>query len=248
MTPPVVTPSTRRGPRRASDLLALALDVDDLDAALALAARLRGSFGVAKVGLELYAAAGPDIVAPLLEAGYRVFLDLKFHDIPTTVGKAARVVARLGVTYVTVHTAGGPSMLEAAASGLAAGAFDAGLPMPVGLGVTVLTSDPTPPESVLLERASIAARAGLGGVVCAAPDLAVVRQAVPGLVTVVPGTREPTWSKDDQQRVTTPADAIGRGADLLVIGRGVTAAADPEEAARLLVASVTEALVAAGAP
>jgi orotidine-5'-phosphate decarboxylase len=236
------------GRRRAKDALALALDVDDGDVALALAARLDEWFGVAKVGLELYCAAGPDVVHRLVTTGYEVFLDLKLHDIPTTVRKAACVVGRLGVSYVTVHTAGGAAMLRAAAEGLADGARDAGRRAPIGLGVTVLTSDPTPSEGLLVERVALARDAGLGGVVCAAPDLPIVRRAGAGLVTVVPGTREPTWSRDDQLRVTTPAEAIALGADVLVIGRGVTAAGDPDETARSLVASVTDALGAVDAP
>jgi orotidine-5'-phosphate decarboxylase len=234
-------------PRQAKDALALALDVADPDAALALAERLGNHFGIAKIGLELYSAAGPDIVRRLVAANYRVFLDLKFHDIPTTVRRASRVVARLGVAYVTIHTAGGAAMLEAAAEGLDEGARDAGLVTPLGLGVTVLTSDPTPPEALLAERAMLAARSGLAGVVCAAPDLPIVRRAAPGLITVVPGTRELNWPSNDQQRVMTPAEAIAGGADVLVIGRGVTAAVDPQERAKLLVASVADALGVANA-
>jgi orotidine-5'-phosphate decarboxylase len=231
-------------PRRAKDALALALDVADPDAAFALAERLREYFGVVKVGLELYSVAGPDIVRSLIAADYAVFLDLKFHDIPTTVRRAARAVAQIGVTFLTVHTVGGGVMLEAAVAGLTEGANAAGLSTPIGLGVTVLTSDPTPPPALLAERAALAARSGLGGVVCAAPDLRTVRDAAPGLATVVPGTREPNWARDDQQRVMTPAQAIRLGADLLVIGRGVSAAGDPEEQAVLLVESVADALAA----
>ncbi|MGH9010884.1 MAG: orotidine 5'-phosphate decarboxylase / HUMPS family protein, partial [Acidimicrobiia bacterium] len=125
------------------DRLALALDVEDLAAAVALADRLHPWFGVVKVGLELFTAAGPAAVEKLARPDRRVFLDLKLHDIPTTVGKAARQVGRLGVGYVTLHAAGGVDMLRAGVDGLAAGATDAGLDdRPVALGVTVLTSDP----------------------------------------------------------------------------------------------------------
>src|SRR5205807_3154940 len=120
----------------------LALDVDDLAVAVALADRLDRWFGVVKVGLELFTGAGPAAVEALAAPGRRVFLDLKLHDIPTTVGKAARQVGRLGVGYVTLHTAGGVEMLMAGVEGLEAGAAEAGFDRPAALGVTVLTSDP----------------------------------------------------------------------------------------------------------
>ncbi len=229
---------------RAAGALALALDLSDVDEALALVGELGGYFRTVKVGLELFCAAGPSIVEPLIAAGHDVFLDLKLHDIPTTVERAARVVGAIGVRYVTVHTAGGPAMVAAAAEGLRQGAHGAGRPPPIGLGVTVLTSDPTPPPALLAERARLASSGGLGGVVCAAPDLEVVRAAAPGLRTVVPGTRDSGWDRNDQQRVTTPADAIARGADLLVIGRGVTAAPDRVARAIALVESIDKALSA----
>jgi orotidine-5'-phosphate decarboxylase len=211
--------------------LALALDTDDLVDALRVARHLTPWFGVAKVGLELYSAAGPDAVSSLSALGYRVFVDLKLHDIPTTVRKAARVVGALGAGYLTMHTAGGRAMLAAGIEGLADGAAAAGLTAPVALGVTVLTSDADAPPSLLTERVNIAVAAGCGGVVCAARDLTVVRAVGPALQTVVPGIRPAGAGLDDQQRAATPADAIAAGADLLVIGRAVTAAADPEAAA-----------------
>lgn len=231
----------RPEPDRARGALALALDLSDPQEAFALAERLAPYFGTVKVGLELYTAAGPEIVGRLVAAGHAVFLDLKLHDIPTTVRRAARVVARFGVRYLTVHTSGGAAMLEAAVAGMREGATDAGIAPPVALGVTVLTSEPNPPAGLLLERAQIAERSGLDGIVCAAPDLEIVRGAVPAMLTVVPGTREPSWPSDDQQRVASPSDAIAAGADILVIGRGVTGAADPESTASALLASVTAA-------
>jgi orotidine-5'-phosphate decarboxylase len=210
------------------DQLALALDVDDLAAAVALADRLHPWFGVVKVGLELFAAAGPAAVEKLATPDRRIFLDLKLHDIPTTVGKAARQVGRLGVSYLTVHTAGGVDMLRAAADGLEAGAIEAGLDRPMALGVTVLTSDPD--ASAFPVRLEAAVSGGCGGVVCSVRELPAVKDRS-RLLTVVPGIRLPGGATHDQARVGTPAEAIAAGADILVIGRAVTAAPDPEAAA-----------------
>jgi orotidine-5'-phosphate decarboxylase len=201
-------------------------------------------FGVAKIGLELFGGFGPAAVFLLLEEGYQVFLDLKLHDIPTTVGRAARVLGTLGVTYTTVHTQGGGAMLEAAVAGMAEGAAKGGGPAPVVLGVTVLTSDTDAPPDVLRARATLAANAGCGGVVCAAGDLPVIRAAAPGLMTVVPGIRPAGADADDQARVATPAGAIAAGASLLVVGRAVTGRADPPRAAEALAAEVAAALQA----
>ena len=210
------------------DQLALALDVDDLAAAVALADRLHPWFGVVKVGLELFAAAGPAAVEKLATPDRRIFLDLKLHDIPTTVGKAARQVGRLGVNYLTVHTAGGVDMLRAAVDGLEAGAAEAGVDRPVALGVTVLTSDPD--ASAFPARLEAAVSGGCGGVVCSVRELPAVKERS-RLLAVVPGIRLPGGATHDQSRVGTPAEALAAGADLLVIGRAVTAAPDPEAAA-----------------
>jgi orotidine-5'-phosphate decarboxylase len=216
---------------RTRDRLALALDVDDLATAVALADRLQPWFGVVKVGLELFAAAGPAAVEKLGAPDRKVFLDLKLHDIPTTVGKAARQVGRLGVAYLTLHTAGGVDMLRAGAEGLAAGAAEAGVDPPVALGVTVLTSDPD--ASAFPARLEAAATGGCGGVVCSVRELPSVKDRS-RLLAVVPGIRLPGGATHDQARVGTPAEAIAAGADLLVIGRAVTAAPDPEAAAASL--------------
>lgn len=222
--------------------LAIALDVDDLVAALRIARRVQPWFGVAKVGLELFGAAGPEAVVALAAEGYRVFLDLKLHDIPTTVGRAARVLGALGVTYTTVHTVGGEPMMRAAVEAMGEGAVAAGTPAPCVLGVTVLTSDPHAPTELLAARAASAAAAGCGGLVCAAADLATTRGAAPGLLTVVPGIRPVGASTDDQARAATPGAAIRAGADLLVIGRAVTGAEDPEEAAASIAQEVASAV------
>ena len=215
--------------------LALALDVDDVVAALRLARELRPWFGVAKVGLELYIAAGPDAVTAVADLGYDVFLDLKLHDIPTTVGRAAAVVGAYGVRYLTLHASGGVPMLRAGVEGLHRGASRAGLAQPVALAVTVLTSDGHAPPHIVPKRVQVALEAGCGGLVCGAPDVADVRELAPRLTVVVPGTRPPGVDAHDQARSDTPAAALAAGADLLVVGRAVTAAPDRAAAASRLV-------------
>ena len=232
--------------RPVRDRLVLALDMDDLDEARQLARRVQQWFGVAKVGLELFAAVGPDAVVALHDEGYRVFLDLKLHDIPTTVGRAARVIGGMGVAYTTVHTAGGEAMVRAAVQSMAEGADAAGVAAPSVLGVTVLTSDVDAPAQVLRDRAALAAAAGCGGVVCAAADLPEIRRAASRLLTVVPGIRPAGVAADDQARAGTPGAAIGAGADILVIGRAVTAAADPEGVAADIADEVGSAVQARG--
>jgi orotidine-5'-phosphate decarboxylase len=218
--------------------LALALDVDDLVEATRMARELQPWFGVAKVGLELYAASGPDAIITTSALGYRVFLDLKLHDIPTTVGRAARVLGAVGVSYLTMHAAGGVPMLRAGVEGLREGAERAGLDAPLALAVTVLTSDDDATPAVFEQRVRAAVEAGCGGLVCSASDVATAKALAPDLVAVVPGIRMPGGDVHDQARVGTPAAALAAGADLLVIGRAVTAAADREAAAAELVASV----------
>ena len=232
----------RDGRDRASDevrrRLALALDVDDLVVAQRLAQQLAPWFGVAKVGLELYGAAGPEAVGALRDLGLEVFADLKFHDIPTTVGRAAHVVGALGVRYLTIHAAGGQAMLRAGVEGLRTGAAEADLPDPVALGVTVLTSEPEANTHVLHQRVTAGLEAGCGGFVCGAPDVHEVRQLAPRAVLVTPGIRPEGAPTDDQGRVATPAGALAAGSDVLVVGRPVTRAADPAAAARRLVAEL----------
>ena len=210
--------------------LALALDSDDLVAAMRLARALNGHFGVAKIGLELYSAAGPESIGAVGSLGYDVFLDLKLHDIPTTVGRAARVLGALGASYLTMHAAGGADMLRAGVDGLRTGADNAGLDEPASLAVTVLTSE-ADAAADLGRRVEAAAAAGCAGVVCAAADLAEAARRGPGLIRVVPGIRFPGDPADDQRRTASPGDALAAGADVIVVGRSVTAAPDPVEAA-----------------
>jgi orotidine-5'-phosphate decarboxylase len=206
--------------------LALALDLPNLDDAATLAKRLDEWFSVAKIGLELFSAAGPAAVERMRDLGLDVFLDLKLHDIPTTVHRAARVLGRLGVRYCNFHAAGGEAMLRGAVEGLSEGARDASLPAPVSLAVTVLTSDPD--ASAFDARLHAAVASGCGGVVCSLHEIERVKRAREDFVTVVPGTRLDGDDQHDQARTGTPGEAARRGADVLVIGRTVTHASDPE--------------------
>lgn len=221
--------------------LALALDVDDVVEARRLARALRPWFGVAKVGLELYTAAGPEVVEAMIDDGYAVFVDLKLLDIPTTVNKAARVVGSLGASYLTVHTRAGVDHLRAGVEGFAAGAAAAGLPDPTCLGITVLTSEQADPAA-LAARVGCVLEAGCAGLVCASSDLAMVRSLAPEVRTVVPGIRPAGVGADDQARPATPSEAVHAGADLLVIGRAVTHAEDPAAAAAAIAKEVAVAL------
>ena len=223
----------------ARDHLALALDVDDLVVAMRLARQLQPFFRVAKVGLELYSAVGPDTIGALTDLGYDVFLDLKLHDIPTTVEKAAKVLGSLGASYLTLHAHGGVPMLRAGVQGLAEGAANAGLEPPMALAVTVLTSDADAPPHIVPKRVMVAAEAGCGGIVCAAGDLHDVHEYAPRLFRVVPGIRPAGAEVNDQARTATPREALDAGADVLVIGRPVTLASDPVAAAAALVADLS---------
>ena len=224
MNPPEVSQEVR-------SRLALALDIDDLVEAGRVGRRMLPWFSVAKVGLELFSASGPEAVGIFVDQGYDVFLDLKLHDIPTTVGKAARVLGSLGVSYVTAHASGGAQMLSAAVDGLNEGASAAGLTPPMVLAVTILTSDTDAPSGLFEERLGYAVNADCGGVVCAASELAQLSKLAPELLPVVPGIRPDGTSSHDQGRPATPAQAIRQGAGLLVIGRAVTESTHPEEAA-----------------
>lgn len=211
----------------------IALDHDDADSALAMADRLSPDRCRVKVGKALFTRAGPAVVTALHERGFQVFLDLKFHDIPNTVAGACRAAADLGVWMLNVHASGGVAMMEAAREAVGAG-DDA----PLLIAVTVLTSlDESDlselgvvatPVGQVIRLATLAESSGLDGVVCSPSDLLRLREAVaPGFLAVTPGVRPAGAGHGDQKRVATPAEAIGAGASHLVIGRPVTAAADP---------------------
>ena len=213
-----------------------AVDRPDLEGTLALARALAVHVGGIKLGLEFFTAQGPRGVEAVARIGLPIFLDLKLHDIPNTVAGAVRQVAKLGVAMLTVHAAGGRAMLEAAVT--AAAAVDT---PPMLLGVTVLTSldDADLAEigvdSALGEQAlrlgRLAVSAGVGGLVCSPFEIAPLRRALGSAPrVVVPGIR-PAYAGDDQKRVMGPAEALALGADILVIGRPITRAPVPAEAA-----------------
>jgi orotidine-5'-phosphate decarboxylase len=231
-------PASPEGQARAR--LALALDVGDLAVAEAVARRLTRWFGIAKVGMELYAEAGPAAIDRMQALGFRVFADLKLYDIPTTVERAARALGRRGVEFLNFPAAGGEAMLRAGVAGLLEGARDGGRPAPTALAVTVLTSDPR--TETFDERVDAAAAAGCGGVVCSAHEVGAVRARHARLATMVPGVRLPGGDHHDQARVATPADAVRAGADWIVVGRAVTGATDAEEAATAVTRSIADAL------
>ncbi len=217
--------------------LCVALDVDDLVEAVRIGKTLSPWFGAAKVGLELFSAAGTDAIGTLIGMGYDVFLDLKMYDIPTTVEKASRVLGALGVTYATYHAQGGLDVLKAGAEGFRTGAANAGLPEPKPLAITVLTSDADAPEHIMPKRVMTSVEAGMAGLVCGPSDVKDAKSYAPRLIAVTPGIRPEGTAHHDQVNVATPKAALDAGSDLLVIGRAVTLADDREAAAETIVNS-----------
>jgi len=216
----------------------VALDSSDLGAAEALGRRLEGVVGLLKVGSELFTAHGPEAVRGIGALG-PVFLDIKLHDIPTTVERAATNAGRLGVAMLTVHALGGEAMVAAAVRGAIAGAAEAGSPAPLVVAVTVLSSlageGLASPASLAFE----AKAAGAGGMVVSGEDVSAVREVVgEDACLVVPGIRPAGSNGHDQVRILTPEEAIERGADFLVIGRPITASDDPAGVARAILSSI----------
>jgi orotidine-5'-phosphate decarboxylase len=224
-----------------ADRIIVALDGMDVEQALALASALPDLRWV-KVGLELFTSAGPTVVSQLRDQGKRVFLDLKFHDIPATMAGACRAAARLGAELLTVHACAGSEALRAAQGAAGEGAAAAGLPAPSLLAVTVLTSwDPgrfqeelamaEPVEARVERLAALAAAAGVGGCVCSPWEVATLRASHPEpFALVTPGIRPRGSGRGDQARVMTPAEALAAGASQLVIGRPISTASDPAAA------------------
>lgn len=223
---------------RPENPLVVALDVSDLEAAEGLARVLEGRVGALKVGLELFTAVGTVAVERLRPLA-PVFLDLKLHDIPNTVERAAFNVGRSGAAMVSVHALGGEAMVAAAVRGAAAGAGHAGHPPPLVLAITVLSSlageGLASPASLAFE----ACASGANGVVVSGEDVSVVRDVLDDeACVVVPGIRPSGSNGHDQVRILTPEEAMDRGADYLVVGRPITASNDPAGAARTILASV----------
>ena len=217
---------------RPENPIAVALDVSELDAAERLAADLAPHVGLLKVGLELAWAHGPDAVSRIVPLG-PVFVDAKLHDIPTTVERASANIARLGVAMLNVHALGGEAMMRAAVDGARRGADEAGVPTPLVIAVTVLSSNAGEGLASPASLAWEAQRSGLDGVVVSGEDVRDVRDACgDAFCLVVPGIRPTGSNGNDQVRVLTPAAAIERGADYLVVGRPITASDDPVGVAR----------------
>jgi orotidine-5'-phosphate decarboxylase len=224
--------------------LAVALDSSERGEVVRLARLLVGRAGTFKVGLEAFTAHGPDLVREVRDLGAPVFLDLKLHDIPNTVERAARNAARLGAAMLTVHASGGEAMLRAAV----AGAADAERP-PAMLAVTVLTSlddaaldglgIPGGAAGRVRAWAEMARRAGCAGVVCSPQEASALRAALgAGFLLVTPGIRPAGAASADQRRVATPRAAVAAGADVLVVGRPITGATDPAAAAEAILAEL----------
>ncbi|MCC2685758.1 MAG: orotidine 5-phosphate decarboxylase [Paenibacillaceae bacterium] len=221
----------------------VALDYPDAGAAERLLTELQGIPCYMKVGMQLFYAAGPSFVDTLKQRGYKVFLDLKLHDIPNTVKGGSESIARLGVDMFNVHAAGGSAMMEAALEGVDKGlASRQAASRPLVIAVTQLTSTSQAVlngqigiagsvEAAVLRYAELAKQAGLDGVVASALEVAPIKQACgAGFVAVTPGIRPQGADAGDQARVLTPREAIAQGSDYLVIGRPITAAADPRQA------------------
>ncbi len=239
-----------------------ALDTGDLADALRLVKRLQGVIRYVKIGSILFTAAGPAAIQRLRALGCEVFLDLKFHDIPSTVERSCRAAVRHGVSMLTVHASGGGEMLEAAARGARSEAHRLGVRRPRVVGVTVLTSVGVSSAESVLHKASADARrgrvagvsarvvqlageslrAGLDGVVASAHEALVIRRRVgTSCLIVCPGIRPAGSGRADQRRVASPREAVARGADFLVVGRPITEARDPRRVTTQIVGEMQSA-------
>jgi orotidine-5'-phosphate decarboxylase len=233
---------------QAKDRIVLALDVDSQEQALTLVKELAQDVGVFKVGMQLFNSAGPDIVRQINELGGRVFVDLKFHDIPNTVAAAGRVMARLNAFMFNVHAAGGKEMMAQVVADVKDEASRLGIDPPKILAVTVLTSISQQQleeemlisgwdvKDVVVKWAQMAQEAGIDGVVCSPKEITSIREACGSdFLIVTPGIR-PAWSeKNDQKRITTPRQALDMGTDYMVIGRPIVKAENQRQAAHKII-------------
>lgn len=241
---------------QAKQKLIVALDVDSFEEARQLIEVLVSHVDIFKVGSQLFTACGPIAVRYLLALGKKVFLDLKYHDIPNTVANAVATAVALqagdalektpnqGILMYTMHTLGGRAMLEAAVAASQKKSQEFKLPKPLALGITVLTSDERSGdlEAIVLERARLAKASGLDGVVASPQEAALIRKEFgKDFVIVTPGIRPATTEAGDQKRVATPAEAIRSGSDFLVVGRPIVKASDPKEAARSILQEISQA-------
>lgn len=236
------------------DKIIVALDVPTKEEALAIVDELGDKVGAYKIGMQLYNACGPEIIEEVTKRKGRIFLDLKFHDIPNTVASAARVAANLGVYMFNVHACGGGTMMKAAADALKEEAAKLGVERPLLIAVTVLTSmnEEELQGEVGISRslneqvaamAKLAKDCGLDGVVASAKEIKLIREACgDDFLIVTPGIRPRDAAADDQKRIKTPGEAVADGADYLVIGRPITKAADRTAAVANIVADIESAL------
>jgi orotidine-5'-phosphate decarboxylase len=240
-----------KNPKQVSpkDRVIVALDVPDRESALRLVEQVSGLVGMFKIGSQLFTAEGPQLVREIVTSGERVFLDLKFHDIPNTVAGAVESAARLSVSILNVHTLGGSEMMRAAAHAVG----DRGLlwiTRPAVLGVTVLTSMdkadladvgiPLDLTAEVVRLAALARDSGLDGIVASPHEIRLIRECITAerFIILTPGIR-PAWSaKGDQKRIATPVDAIRDGADFIVIGRAITDSIDPRAAAERILEEI----------
>ncbi|MBL0226473.1 MAG: orotidine-5'-phosphate decarboxylase [Geobacteraceae bacterium] len=230
----------------ARNRIIFALDVSGLDEIDRFAEILSGRVGMFKVGKELFTSCGPEAVRAVQRHGGQVFLDLKYHDIPNTVAKAMLEAARLGVQLCNLHALGGLEMMETAATAVRK---EFGVDRPRLLAVTILTSSTAetlrgvgidhPVEEMVVRLAKLAREAGMDGVVASPHEIELIRAACgPDFLIVTPGVRPTFAAADDQKRIMTPAEAVGAGADYLVIGRPIAKAADPGTAADMIVEEI----------
>ncbi|AQS59032.1 orotidine-5'-phosphate decarboxylase [Desulforamulus ferrireducens] len=240
--------------QRAREKLIVALDVASTEEAVALTRQLAPYAGVFKVGMQLFYSAGPEVVRHIKEQGVKVFLDLKLHDIPNTVAQAAKALAGLGADIINVHAAGGTAMLQAAAQAVRERAATLGLPAPLVIAVTVLTSIDQRTfnqemgltgeiEDRVKAWALLTRDAGLDGVVASPRETSVIRQVCgEEFAIITPGIR-PAWSvSGDQKRIMTPAQAISAGSTYLVVGRPITGTDNPAVAAQKILQEMAEVL------
>ena len=239
-------------PKPAKDRIIVALDVPTAVDALNIVDELKNEVGAFKVGLQLFTSAGPEFVRKLVNTGARVFLDLKFHDIPNTVAKASVEAARLGVWMFNVHASGGGEMMRQVSAEVGEVSEREGLERPLIIAVTVLTSSnndtlkeigvvaETQPQ--VLKLAELTAKCGLDGVVASPLEIEPIRARIASkeFVIVTPGIRPSSATQDDQKRVMTPGEAVSVGADHLVIGRPITAAADRVKAVEEIISEMEQ--------
>lgn len=234
----------------ASDRIIVALDVETAQEARSIVDELKGRVGAFKIGLQLFTSEGAGFVEELIGRDVRIFLDLKFHDIPNTVAKASVEAARLGVWMFNMHASGGGEMMRAASASVGEFCVREGIEKPLMIGVTVLTSSDVDTlvetgvapdiDAQVARLARLASESGLDGVVASSREVGLIREAVgDGEFTVVtPGIRPAASSLDDQKRVMGPADAVRAGSDYLVIGRPITGAHDKASSVSAIVSEI----------